>query len=138
MATKTASKTVVDVIDHYELLLLFRAYVNQCIEDFNFSNKIRPRSFDEWYEWEYKPNIDTLTQVVHVTLQWETACGGHLCGTDSAAYQMRIPAGILTESGGIVDSDEFKRVCAKFANKTNMRLPCVLYQGKRAYHWTWS
>lgn len=138
MVVKT-KKEVVDLVDHKELLLLFRDYVDQCIEDFTFSNKIRPLSFDEWYCTIFRPNSDDFTNVVTFDLMWEGAEGGHLSGTcGPESFKVRIPHQIVTsDDGGIVDNEAFKRMAKKFADKTNRRLPTVLYQGKRAYFWTW-
>jgi len=137
MATKTKTE-IVDLVDHKELLLLFRDYVDQCIEDFTFSNKVRPLSFDEWYVRVFEPNKDEETTVVTFDLCWEEASGGYMsgsCGPES--FKVRIPADMVAESGAIFDIDGFRRMAKKFANNKNRRLPTVLYRGKVAYKWSW-
>jgi len=128
----TATKTkVVDVVDHGELLLLFRKYVDQCIEENKFWNKQRPLSFDEWYNVEYLPNTETLTSVINVVLWHEQARGGFLCGSTSESFEIRVPAYCLN------DENRLRQVARKFSGKMNRRLPWVIYDGRRIDHWTW-
>lgn len=133
MTTATAKKSkVVDLIDHYELLLLFRKYVDQCIEDYNHSNKVRPLSFDEWYNREYLPNIESLTQVVVFDSSWYLA-GSYGKGT----FHCRIPAETVSEDGkGIFDIDTLRRMAKKLANKNNYPETYVNFNDKCVYRWS--
>ena len=133
MTTATAKKSeIVDLIDHYELLLLFREYVDQCIEDYNHSNKVRPLSFDEWYNREYLPNIESITQVVCFQSTW------YLAGSyGKGDFHCRIPVEIVSEDGsGIFDVDSLRRFAKKLANKNNYPETFVNYRGKCVYRWS--
>ena len=131
-AKKAVKVEITDLMDHYELLLLFRKYVDQCIEDYNFSNKLRPLSFDEWYVREYTPNIDSLTQIVSFQAKW------YLAGSyGQGSYQCRIPAEVVSEDGGgIFDSDTLRRFAKKLARHINYPEMYVLYRGDCVYRWS--
>lgn len=140
MTTVKSKEKVVDLVDQKELLLLFRDYVNQCIEDFSFSNKVRPLSFDEWYCTIFRPNREDFTNIVTLEMTWEGAEGGYLSGSCGPEFfDVCIPHKVVTsDNGGIIDDVRFKRFAKKFADKMNRRLPAILYKGKRAYFWTWT
>lgn len=129
---------IIDMVDQEELLLLFQGYVASCIEDSRPSSIVHPISFDDWVETNFRKSRSERTVVVTVTLTWEEAAGGYLCGGASQDYRIRIPAEILTEDGGILDDGWLRRVCKKFAHRMNRRLPSVVYRGMRAYSWTCS
>ncbi|MDA1054108.1 MAG: hypothetical protein O3C40_26975 [Planctomycetota bacterium] len=129
---------IIDIVDEEELLLLFQQYVANCIEDSRPSSIIHPIGFDDWVETDFRRSRSERTVVVTVTLTWEEAAGGYLCGGASQDYRIRIPAEMLTDEGGILDDVGLRRVCKKFAHRMNRRLPSVVYRGKRAYSWTWS
>ena len=40
-------------MNHKELLILYRGYVDNCIENTTDKTPIRPMSFDEWYHYVY-------------------------------------------------------------------------------------
>jgi hypothetical protein len=133
MATATKKQTeIVDLMDHYELLLLFREYVDQCIEDYNHSSKPRPLSFDEWYVREYTPNIESLTQVICLQSSW------YLAGSSGRGdFHCRIPTEIVSEDGGgIFDVDSLRRFAKKLADKNNHPETYVNYRGACVYRWS--
>ena len=131
-AKKAVKVEITDLMDHYELLLLFRKYVDQCIEDYNFSNKLRPLSFDEWYVREYTPNIDSLTQIVSFQANWYI--GGSY---QKGSYQCRIPAEVVSEDGGaIFDSETLRRFAKKLGRHLNYPETFVLYRGGCVYRWS--
>jgi len=66
---KITNIEIVDLIDHKELLLLFRNYVDECIENCGQLTQ-GPLSFDDWHRLEYLPNIESLTQVIKFNLNW--------------------------------------------------------------------
>lgn len=132
MMTKTE---VENLMDHTELLYMFLNYVEQCIDDSSNENKIHPVSFDEWYNLKYLPNIDTLTSVVEVTVSYEGAANGTVNCTNHANVQLRIPADIVTETGGIINLSRFCSLCKRFAETGTYRMPTVRYRGDRTYHW---
>jgi hypothetical protein len=122
---------IIDLIDHYELLLMFRDYVNQCIENYNHSNKTRPLSFDEWYNVEYLPNIESLTQVVTFKIHW------HQCQSyQSADHNCRISADTVSEGGGVFDSNALKRFAKKLAHKNHFQETFVMYCDMCFYRWS--
>ena len=132
------AREIIDMVDQEELLLLFQEYVGNCVEDSRPSSIVRPIGFDDWVETNYRRSSSERTVVITVTLSWEEAAGGYLCGGASQDYRIRIPAEMLTEEGRILDEVGLRRVCKKFAHRMNRRLPSVVYRGKRAYSWTWS
>ena len=123
---------VTDLMSHYELLLLFRKYVDQCIEDFDeFRNKLRPFSFDEWYNSEYLPNIESLTQVVRLELSW------YLGRYQKETIHCRIPAETVgDDNGGIFDEETLQRVAKALARKENHPETFINYRGACVYRWS--
>jgi hypothetical protein len=132
-----ADTTVIDMVDHAEMLLLFQDYVAEAIEESTPASPSRPLGFDDWRREIFNGGIEEHTTVITVTLTWETASHGYLCGSNSQDYRIRIPGYMVTETGGIVDEVGLKRIGAKFAHRMNLRLPSVVYRGERVYHWTW-
>lgn len=134
--TTAARVEEVDMVDRKELLLMFRDYVDQCIEETSWRYFSRPKSFDEWYTLHLKPNFNELTNLIDVTIWREGAAGGFLTGSERKNCRLRIPGGIVTgDNGGIVDSDRLFRIGKKVSK--GYRLPTVTYKGKRIYYWTW-
>ena len=126
---------VVNLVDHRKLLIMFREYVDECID--NDSRLVRPMSFDEWYNREYLQNIETFTSIVKFGLTSQEASGGHMSGrTEKQSFQCRVPAGLITESGGIIDEVGLRQCARQLASMQNARLPCVEYNGKLVYRWT--
>ncbi len=129
---------ILDMVDEEELLLLFQEYVANCIDDSTPSSVIHPISFDDWIETYYQRSRSERTVVITVTLNWEKAARGYLCGGTSQDYRIRIPREMISEAGGVVDDVGIRRICGKFANRMNRRLPTVVFRGKRTYSWAWS
>lgn len=131
MTTKSKKTDIVDLMDHYELLLLFRQYVDQCIEDYDHSNKTRPLSFDEWYNVEYLPNIESLTQVIVFQATW------YLAGSKKGNFHCRVPAEIVSEDGDAIF--DLKTLC-RFAEKLKQRLNhpqmFINYRDDWVYRWS--
>jgi hypothetical protein len=129
MKTKTEPE-IVDLMDHLTLLHLFRDYVDECIEDYNHSNKPHPMSFDEWYSFVYIADRDSLTTVIDLNMQSATISG-------YKSYRVRIPADIVTETGGIIDNDALKKVAKALTAKMTAWQARVLYRGHLVYAWSW-
>lgn len=137
MVVKSKEK-IVDLVDHEELLLLFRQYVDQCIEEHTSANKSRPLSFDEWYVRVFEPNRNDETVVVDFELAEVTAVDGFLSGSRRPeSYKVRIPIDMIAESGAIFDIVGVRRLAKKFSQMMNRRLPSVWYHGKQVYSWSW-
>lgn len=132
-----AADTVIDMVDHQELLFSYRDYVAECVARTSASQN-RPLSFDDWYRTHFFVQIETQTTVIEVVLTWECAAHGHLCGSDSRTCLIRIPSNMLTESGEVADQIGLKRIAEKLADKMNCRLPTVAYRGSYIYCWTWN
>jgi hypothetical protein len=135
--SSAAADSLIDMVDHEELLYLFRDYIAESIEAPTASRPARPRGFDAWYETDFLSNLDDLTAVITLALNWERAGGGFLCGGDSHEFRVRVPATMLSQTGGTIDDAGLRRIGRKFADKMNRRLPSVAYHGKCIYHWTW-
>lgn len=102
--TATEVKSL-DMVGPYELLVLFRDYVDQCIEDYNSAKWTRPLSFDEWYVREYTTNIESLTTVIRLDKR---------IGDITKSYDCRIPANLVTgPNGGIVDLAGLKKLARR-------------------------
>lgn len=128
---KTKKVDVVDLMDHYELLLLFRQYVDQCIGDYNHSSKPRPISFDEWYNVEYLPNIESLTQVIVFQATW------YLGGNKKGSFHCRIPVEIVSEDGdAIFDTKSLFRFAKKLKQHLNHPQMYINYRDDWVYRWS--
>ena len=128
---KTLKPAVVrNLMDHDELLKLFQDYVAQGAEDSTPSKPFRPLSFDEWYVREYMPNIDTLTQEV-VFFHKSYAAGYH-----TNQIKCRIPAGIVSDLGGIFDSEALCRMAQKLALIENKAETYISFGEKYVYRWS--
>lgn len=135
---KTAANLVC-LIDHKVLLYLFRGYVDACIENYTYNNRPRPVSFDEWYSCEYLAKQEEYTDIIEMEMSVEEASGGFLSGRgEPKKYEFRIPKGIVTETGGIVDLNRLSYFAYRLSQFDNGRLPCVTYNGKTVYNWSWT
>ena len=128
----TTKPELVDMIDHQELLLMFRDYVDECIEESTPKKPVSPMGFDE-----RKLLHEVFSTEIDVVLWWELAEGGQLCGSTSRPYQLRIPGGIVAENGAVLNENRLRAVARKFSNKMNRRLPWVIYREESIDHWTW-
>lgn len=137
MVAKTQDKSIIDLMDLKTLMILFRGYVDKCIDEYVDKRSERPKSFDEWYNLEYLPDIEGLTKVVTLRLISEGTSGGHLSGSSEPVdYKVRIPAEIIADNGAIVDLEALQKFGKQLTLKVSCRLPTVLYRGNRIYFWT--
>lgn len=138
MPTKVG--TIESLIGHRERLAMYRDYVGECIEESVWPNgDVTPVPFQEWRDTIYGEDEDQFTSLVTLDVTGEFAADGYLTGgSDSRSYTVRIPEGIVTETGGIVDVEAMQKFAKKLVDRLGTRLPSVMYRGRQVYFWTWT
>lgn len=137
MTTKTATKTatkveITDLMDHEELLFLFLKYVEQCVEDNSIRNTMRPMSFDEWYNLKYLPNIETLTQIVSLNIDYNMS---GVYGKETV--ECRVPSETVGENnGGVFQIETLRRVAEKLDRKKYYSETLITYRDQIFYRWS--
>lgn len=112
---KKKTENIIDLITGHELLILFRQYVDECIAETDKRtvpeevrrgevNIVRPKSFDEWYNTQYLPHLNKLTQVVRLV----TVCERPL---RHGNFLARIPRGIVNDKGFLIDPQRLLHLC---------------------------
>lgn len=129
MTAQAKTRKIVDLMDGYELLLLFRKYVDECIEEYTTPDKMeRPLSFDEWYNKEYLPNIDSLTQIVNFQMKQ---------GLHESFRECRVPNNTVSPLGdGIFDIETLRRAAKNLARKEDRPETFVFFGGRVVYRWS--
>lgn len=59
----------INVVQVSDLFVFFRRYVDQVIGEWSKDNDVRPKSYDEWYNYEYLLNLDKYSQQIFVELE---------------------------------------------------------------------
>ena len=122
---------IIDLMDHYAILLLFKDYVKEGIEEFDKNNPFRPLSFDEWYVREYTPNIDSYTQIVQLQAKWYQA------KYTTEVLKCRISKEVISEyGGGIFDVESLERFAKILALKLHKPELFITYCNKYVYKWS--
>lgn len=83
-----------NLVEVKDLFPFYLEYVHAVIADYNKEDDVRPVSFDEWYNIAYLELIHEYTMEHTFIVVSEGVSGNYYC---------RIPQGVFSESGGLLD-----------------------------------
>jgi len=138
-------ETVVNLIDKWELLLMYRNYIDQCIDKFAVSGELELLSFDEWVKTQYGPSMEDLTDVIHLEVSHDVYVDPQMSTetkTITSEFNVRVPKNIISKTGVIVNPMELSRISEKLVDKQELLLATVVFNNDRnknykAYGWDW-